>query len=64
MGKAPRPEKIPTNFRQVFVNCSCELKTYGQCVAAKVPTIEQGMCSEEFLALNRCIIEVLKSKKT
>lgn len=62
MGK--HKSNIPPNFRQVFVNCSCQLKAYGQCVASKVPAVEQGVCSEEFVALNKCILEVLKTKKS
>ena len=39
-----------------------QLKVYGQCVASKVPAIEQGMCAAEFNALNKCMIEVVSSE--
>lgn len=32
-----------------------QMQAYGQCVASKVPAVEQGMCEKEFLALKACI---------
>lgn len=30
------------------------MHAYGACVASKVPSVEQGMCEKEFMALKQC----------
>ncbi|BBM97275.1 hypothetical protein Mp_1g04390 [Marchantia polymorpha subsp. ruderalis] len=46
---------LPSSFKKVFVKCSPAMRAYGQCVASKVPAVERGMCSREFMSLKLCV---------
>ncbi|KAL2650622.1 hypothetical protein R1flu_018750 [Riccia fluitans] len=41
---------------------SGSMSAYGQCVATKVPAVEQGMCAKEFRSLIECVQKATLSK--
>ncbi|KAL0906889.1 hypothetical protein M5K25_025419 [Dendrobium thyrsiflorum] len=57
-----KQRKNPSVLNRVLLNCSSQAKEYGRCIAGKVPEIEQGMCSKEFLALKACMQNTIKKK--
>lgn len=54
------PKRFLTAFKRGLQECSSEAKTYGVCIAQKVPAVEKGICSKEFAALRACMRKSLK----